>query len=994
MALKILMVLALSSCCIIDINASVVNVSIRKPAYMTNEATGHSAKLGVDNDITTSTETLSSQTTPKWFVVDLVNAYQVKYIILYNEHSCGSCDSDMNYFNVGLTNSFNPSGTAEIRGTYDQCGWWPAPVTAADTQMSVICEDGTKFSRFIIIQQSLEVENNGASSSLQLGELMVYANDVFPQYENVAYKKKAYLSTEQVSASNCVDGNTTSFCSLGSEVYGPYMNMSHEYDWFIVDLARPYQIVYVTLHAKATDTLMNNFVVGQLSSVNPTYPTYLRGRYSVCGYGPPSYTIDAQPMRVDCNDRTSYFRYVIVQQEASQAYDGENNADKYVGCFRNFQIKLTYQESSLDTCIYICRQMNVPYASVKDSQCFCAPLNVGYLGCFIDGSLDLSADYESIPSRTIETCITYCLSRNYDYAGLQRGDTCKCGNSYGAYGKDSDSACNTNCAGNTNEECGDSLKHYLVCSKLSTSKHCTGVYHCSTGNNFTPDMTCQSHSCQPGWTGGACDKRDCQTNNGGCGIHPCSSFQIGTTTYTECVCRLGYTKSFYNDDCVLGEFFQMYVQFVLTCNTTNSICVAGSTDYSCNCKSGYQHPADNNTFCYDIDKCAASTNPCRTPSETCVNTDGSKKCPCSPGYMLSAASVCEDIDECFENKNNCTKPLSTCLNTYGSFICICPSGYVQVNNDCSDNVLYFTSSKIFFKRLSKNKFFLDIDECLYNPNACDNETTTCVNRVGTYSCKCLSGFYAKNPWTCEDIDECARNKHNCTNSTETCVNTFGSFVCQYINECKVETSSACNIATSTCFNMIDTYNCTCLDGFFNKDQWTCEDIDECALNQHNCSSPTETCINTAGSFACQCSSGFQRFNNICSDINECLDKTSPCDPQTSTCVNQIGSYNCSCFSGFQNKGQWICEDINECVKNANACNTAISTCVNNVGTFSCACFSGYVNKDQWNCEVSGERNVLFAFIGVFAAVVLTLMGVFAYWAASYQFKPARANFSE
>ncbi|ESN96101.1 hypothetical protein HELRODRAFT_163130 [Helobdella robusta] len=167
--------------------------------------------------------------------------------------------------------------------------------------------------------------------------------------------------------------------------------------------------------------------------------------------------------------------------------------------------------------------------------------------------------------------------------------------------------------------------------------------------------------------------------------------------------------------------------------------------------------------------------------------------------------------------------------------------------------------------------------------------------------------------------------------------------------------------------------------------------------QRHCDNRTSTCVNEVGTYSCNCFGGFYSKNPwTCDDINECLNTTSLCDPQTSTCFNQIGSYNCSCFSGFQNKDQWTCEDINECVKNANACNTAISTCVNNVGTFS-------VNKDQVEQQifdmlrasflVSGERNLLFAFIGVFGAVILTLISVLAYSAASNQSQLAKANLS-
>lgn len=61
--------------------------------------------------------------------------------------------------------------------------------------------------------------------------------------------------------------------------------------------------------------------------------------------------------------------------------------------------------------------------------------------------------------RTIEACNYLCLQANktnpFQYFGVQMGGTgCFCGDSYGAFGKVGDAACNVACYGNAKEMCG------------------------------------------------------------------------------------------------------------------------------------------------------------------------------------------------------------------------------------------------------------------------------------------------------------------------------------------------------------------------------------------------------------------------------------------------------------------------------------------------------------------------------------------------------------
>ncbi|CAH1777351.1 unnamed protein product [Owenia fusiformis] len=79
----------------------------------------------------------------------------------------------------------------------------------------------------------------------------------------------------------------------------------------------------------------------------------------------------------------------------------------------------------------------------------------------------------------------------------------------------------------------------------------------------------------------------------------------------------------------------------------------------------------------DIDECSASYDDGCT--QVCMNTFGSYKCGCDPGYALSKDdnNNCTDIDECSTNNGMCQM---TCINTIGSYSCECPAG-LQLSKD-------------------------------------------------------------------------------------------------------------------------------------------------------------------------------------------------------------------------------------------------------------------------------------------------------------------------
>lgn len=104
-------------------------------------------------------------------------------------------------------------------------------------------------------------------------------------------------------------------------------------------------------------------------------------------------------------------------------------------------------------------------------------------------------------------------------------------------------------------------------------------------------------------------------------------------------------------------------QDVNECTENPFVCLHGRClntegSYVCECKSGYAHSAEVG-YCMDVNECATfggtgsgpsgpedEGNPCG-PHGRCVNTEGSFRCVCDPGFQLGPlGKSCADINEC------------------------------------------------------------------------------------------------------------------------------------------------------------------------------------------------------------------------------------------------------------------------------------------------------------------------------------------------------------
>ena len=71
-----------------------------------------------------------------------------------------------------------------------------------------------------------------------------------------------------------------------------------------------------------------------------------------------------------------------------------------------------------------------------------------------DKDRDLPHNEHSSSEMTIQWCIRKCKEDGYRYAGLQRGDTCYCGHSFGKHGLAVQETCKITCSGDNTQTCG------------------------------------------------------------------------------------------------------------------------------------------------------------------------------------------------------------------------------------------------------------------------------------------------------------------------------------------------------------------------------------------------------------------------------------------------------------------------------------------------------------------------------------------------------------
>uniref|UniRef100_A0A8C7FFH7 Latent-transforming growth factor beta-binding protein 2 n=1 Tax=Oncorhynchus kisutch TaxID=8019 RepID=A0A8C7FFH7_ONCKI len=378
------------------------------------------------------------------------------------------------------------------------------------------------------------------------------------------------------------------------------------------------------------------------------------------------------------------------------------------------------------------------------------------------------------------------------------------------------------------------------------------------------------------------------------------------------------------------------------------------------CPKGYKRM--NLTHCQDINECLMN-GICKNAE--CLNTRGSYRCTCKPGYMLDPArshcvsdkAVSDQRGMCYRSASAgiCSLPLTQhitkqicCCSRVGKawgtacercplpdtdhFKEICPAGhgYTYSRSDVQISLRQLEEEELRRTGVSWEAQNPSHHQLPQQP-AQPPQQLPHVPQIPQYPYHRQSHqpqhtqhpHQPQHPQHPQEIPHHPQTPHQC------------QYLLTDIDKCSI-TPTICG--HGLCVPVQTGYTCYCDPGYkLSALQTNCIDVNECEGDP--CGGKGR-CVNTFGSYTCQCYSGYSQVitqnRKFCQDINEC-DMANKC--QDGDCVNTEGSYTCECKSGYAKSWKGPCEDVDEC-QGPSPCPSG--RCVNTLGSFQCqVCGPGF-----------------------------------------------------
>ncbi|XP_046850791.1 protein kinase C-binding protein NELL2-like isoform X2 [Xenia sp. Carnegie-2017] len=200
----------------------------------------------------------------------------------------------------------------------------------------------------------------------------------------------------------------------------------------------------------------------------------------------------------------------------------------------------------------------------------------------------------------------------------------------------------------------------------------------------------------------------------------------------------------------------------------------------------------------------------------------------------------------------------------------------------------------------------DIDECQTGAHDCDQDSAVCINTIGSYKCRCKTGFYRKaGLGICVEVPEVLWMSYE-----DGCFEASSHFArlkveskehcqlkCQINNSCAmveyISEKKMCKLFRHHHYKPIS--HCGIRSDLFLKAIVECDNIEKLCPRRSYCHS-------YSGNRVCRCRSGYKGTGKVCHDVNECETYRNLCGANA-ICVNNNGSYNCECLLGYHRDGE-------------------------------------------------------------------------------------------